>query len=246
MDPTDDWRSFLAEDSDLEEVEGLLAELVEIVKDDPAYVGPSLSALVDAAFRALLIVEDDAATRQRLLGPIATVLDAAIPATPPESLVGGLGLVRGATLRAAAGSGADPGKAIKRWLPAALAPDAVMADGDRTSWALACAATGFDDAVHELVGEPPLAFVPGASFGPDARSFARYLVAAAGERASSSELSTAWTSFVSFVPARIETGGLTWTDLLFAGFGAYHRVAGFPPGQVLDEIRAFVRELAAA
>jgi hypothetical protein len=246
VDPTDDWRSTLAEDSDLEEVEGLLAELVEDAKDDPAYAGPSLSALSDASVRALLIVDDDAPARRRLLDPIATLLDAAVPATPPDSPVAGVGLVRAATLRAAAGGGGDPGEVLEPRLAAALAPDATMADRDRTSWALACAATGFDDAVHELVGEGPLAFSPGASFGPDARSFARYLVAAAGERASSSEISTAWTSFVSFVPARVETGGLTWTDLLFAGFGAYHRVAGFPPGQVLDEIHAFVRELAAA
>src|SRR4051794_38347900 len=107
MDPTADWRRTFAEDPDLDEVESLIAELAE---DDPAYAGASLSALSDDAFRALVLVEDDAPARERLLRPLAGVLDAALPATPPDSALDGLGVVRAATLRAAAGGGGDPGE----------------------------------------------------------------------------------------------------------------------------------------
>jgi hypothetical protein len=242
MDPSDDWQTVLAQDIDLDELD----ELVELaVERDPAIAGAPLSGLCGDVFEALLIV-DDQSVRERLLGPMGAIVERSVPATAPDALIDGLGLVEAAALRSAAGFGGDAGAVLERWLPGALAPDAILPTRKPTTYALASAATGFDDAVLELVGEPPLAFAPGASFGPDARSFARYVVAAAAEDASSNEISAAWTSFVAFVPARIETGGLGWTDLLFAGMAAYQRVAGFPAGQVLDLIREFVREMAAA
>jgi hypothetical protein len=242
MDPSADWQTVLSQDIDLDELDELLER---VAQRDPATAGAALSALCGDVFEAMLILDDPSA-RERLLGPMGAIVDRSVPATPPDRSIDGLGLVEAAALRSAAGFGGDAGAVLERWLPGALAPDAGLPDRERTTYALASAATGFDDAVLELVGEPPLAFAPGASFGPDARSFARHIVAAVAEEASSNEVSTAWTSFVAFVPARIETGGLGWTDLLFAGTAAYQRVAGFPAGQVLDLIREFVRELAAA
>lgn len=242
MDPTAEWKKVLAEDPDLDELEELIVELAE---RDPAYAGAPLTPIGDGVLRALLIV-DDGSARERLLAPFGDLVTRALDATETGSPIEGLGLIRGAALCWAAGTGGDAGPVLERWLPAALAPDAGLPDQERTSYALACAAMGYDDAVFELVDEPPPAFAPGASFGPDARTFARYVVAAVDEGASSDDVSTAWTSFVAFVPVRVETGGLRWTDLLFGGLGAYHRVAGFPAGQVVDLIREFVRELAAA
>jgi hypothetical protein len=242
MDPTAEWKKLLSEDPDLDELEELIAELAD---DDPAYSGAPLTPIGDGVFRALLIVEDGSA-RERLLRPFGDLVTRALEATETDSPIEGLGLVRGAALLWGAGIGDDAGPALERWLPAALAPDAYLPDQERTSYALACAAMGYDDAVFELVGERPLAFAPGATFGPDARTFARYLVAAVAEGASSNDVSAAWTSFVAFLPVRVETGGLRWTDLLFGGLGAYQRVAGFPAGQVVDLIREFARELAAA
>jgi hypothetical protein len=242
MDPSADWRAILSQDIDLDELD----ELLELAgQGDPAFFGAPLSALSRDAFEAVLVSEDPS-VRERLLGPMGAIVERSVPATPPDALIDGLGLVEAAALRSAAGFGGDAGAVLERWLPGVLAPDAILPSRKPTTYALASAATGFDDAVLELVGGPPLAFAPGAKFGPDAQSFARYIVAAAAENASSDEISTAWTSFVAFVPARIETGGLGWTDLLFAGMGAYQRVAGFPAGQVLDLIREFVREMAAA
>lgn len=246
MDPTEEWRNVLAEDPDLDEVLELLDELrEEAVEDGATEVGAPLGAVSDDVLRAL-VISDDPSVRERLLEPVVAILDPAVEAAEPARVVDGLGLVRAAALRAAAGLGGDPGEILERFLPAALAPGATLADRTRTSYALACAATGFDDAVHELVREPPLAFAPDAVFEADARSFARYVVAAAREDATSDDIAAAWTSFVAFVPVRIETDGLMWSDLLFGGMGAYHRVAGFPAGQVLDLIREFVREMAAA
>jgi hypothetical protein len=242
MDPTAEWRKVLSEDPDLDELEELIAELAD---DDPAYAGAPLTPIADGVLRALLIVEDGSA-RERLLGPFGDLVARALDATETDSPIEGLGLVRGAALLWAAGAGDDAGPVLERWLEAALTPDAYLPDQERTSFALACAGMGYDDAVLELVDEPPLAFAPGASFGPDARTFARYVVAAVAEGASSEDMSNAWTSFVAFVPVRVETGGLRWTDLLFGGLGAYQRVAGFPAGQVVDLTHEFVRELAAA
>ena len=242
MDPSADWQTVLSRDIDLDELDELLERAA---RREPATAGAPLSALCGDAFEAV-VISDDPSVRERLLGPMGAIVERSVPATPPDRLIDGLGLVEAAALRSVAGFGGDAGAVLERWLPGALAPDAGLPDRERTTYALASAATGFDDAVPELVGEPALAFAPGASFGPDARTFARYVVAAAAENASSDEISTAWTSFVAFVPARLETGGLGWTDLLFAGMAAYQRVAGFPAGQVLELIREFVREMAAA
>lgn len=244
MDPTADWRALLSEDPDIEELE----ELTELHSQrQDAILGAPLYALSDAIFSALLITEDRM-LRERLLPPLTPMLQRALPATEEDSLIDGLGLVSCATLLAAAGAAGDldPGSVLERWIPAAVDAEVDVSDGYRTSCALACAAHGFDNALFELVGEPPMPFVPGASFGPDARSFARYVAAAAAERATVDEIKTAWTSFVAFLPTRLQTGGLRWTDLLFAGYAAYVRIAGFAPDEVLDLIREFVREMAAA
>jgi hypothetical protein len=240
MDPTAEWKKTLAEDPDLDELDELIADLAT---DDPAHAGAALTPIADGVFRAVLIVDDKAA-RDRLLGPFGELVRRALAATETESPIEGMGFTRGAALLWATSAGDDAGPVLERWLPAALAADAVLPDRERTALALACAGMGFDDAVHELVDEPPLPFAPGASFGPDARTFARYIVAAAREGASSPDIAAAWTSFVAIVPVRVETRGLRWTDLLFGGLGAYQRVAGFPPGQVVDLIHEFVREMA--
>src|SRR4051812_15548009 len=52
--------------------------------------------------------------------------------------------------------------------------------------------------------------------------------------------------FVAIFPLRLETEGLCWSDLLFAGYTVYVRIAALEPAEVLDAIRRFVREVAAA
>jgi hypothetical protein len=226
--------------ADREDAESMLEMLAE---DEGDLLGAGLLGGLDAVLDALLR-NDDGTLRVALLRPLPPLLDRVERSAAVDVPLNGLGATACATLLAATGSDLDPAPVLEPWIPRALADVVGLGDGRRTTYALACAALGFDDAVHEILHEPRLTFVPRESFGPDARSFARYVSASVTANAAIDDFSPAFTSFVGYFPARLETGGLRWTDLLFAAYGAFRRVAGYEPGEVLDALREFVRKVA--
>ena len=240
-DPPALWREILGRDPDAEDSEAILEDLAE---SDDADLGPDLAGACDAVVYSSLIA-DDPSLRLRLLERLAPLVGRARQAAPKESLVGGLGEVGCAVLLAATGEGPEPEPALADWIDVVLGAGAGLRDRDRISYALACAALGLDDAVSELLGAEPMRYEPDREYGPDAGSYARYLVAAAQAGAPAEEFGAAWTSFVAIFPTRLETGGLMMMDLLFAGYGAYERIFGYERDEILDGIHGFVREVAA-
>jgi hypothetical protein len=241
VDPQTEWRRLLETPPDLDRAASVLEGLQERADE---LLGAGLLGATDTVLDALIRC-DDASLRARLLEPLPPLLERARRVAADDVPIVGLGITASGTLLASAGLGDDPRPLLEPWIPRAIAARAALGDTDLTTLALACAALGFDDAVHDVLSEPPLRYEPHASFGPDARSYARYLVAAAAAGATADEIARAWTSLVSYVPVRLETRGLRWTDLLFAGYGTYARIAGNEPHEVLDAINAFVRDLVA-
>lgn len=241
MDPQVEWRKLLEQPPDPENAASVV-EGLQRREDD--LLGAGLLGGTDTVLDGL-IRGDDPSLPASLLDPLPSIVERAARVADEDVPVVGLGVTACATVLASAGMGGDPRPFLEPWVPRAIAEGPDLGDGYRTTYAFACAALGFDDAVHELLYEPPLPFEPDESFGPDARAYARYLVAAAAADAPPDAISRAWTSFVSYVPVRLETGGLRWSDLLFAAFGTSTRIVGVEPHEVLESLRTFVRDLVA-
>lgn len=239
MDPQAEWRKLLGSAPDVERPRSLIGIVADA--DDELMAGALLGAVETIVYT--LVCNEDGPFGSSLLEPLPPLLERARRVSPADMPLGGLGMTACAVLLASVGADDDPRDVLAPWAPRAIAEGPDLGDNDRTTYALACAALGFDEAVHELVGEPPVTYEPNASFGPDARTYARYLVAAAAAGAPPNEIARSWTSFVSYFPVRLETRGLTWSDLLFAGYGTYARVVGNEPGEVMGSICTFVRDL---
>jgi hypothetical protein len=240
VDPQAEWRDLLSAEADPEDA----MDVVDAVGDGhDRWLGSGLLGAVENVLD-VLIRDDDEALQRRLLEPLAAPADRARRMAPEAPINGGLGAAACATLLAAGGHGDDPAPVLEPWLPFVTENLPRLDDTERTGYALACAALGLDDGLHEVLHQPPMPYVPGATFGPDARSFARHISAAAAASAPLEDFSPAFTSFVAYFPVRLEAGGLSWSDLLFGGYGAFHRIAGYERGEVLDALRRFVREVA--
>jgi hypothetical protein len=235
------WRDLLRTHAGGEDYSEVVADLREF---EPGAL-PSALAGVAEALVARVVATGPGIVVPRLVEPMVPAYEAALDAADRSTVVGRLGLVATASLLSAVGRGDDPGAVLDRWLDDWVAAPQELTDKQLTSLALACAALRFDEATLELIGgESEDAFEPGRTFGPNAQGYARYLVAAATAGAETADFNPAWTSFVASFPLRLETGGLVWSDLLWAAYGAYTRVFGYQPGEVAHGLHEFVHGLA--
>jgi hypothetical protein len=234
------WRTLLEEAADdLPEV----LRTLEMLPDADAEVLPSALGGVSEGVIGQVIVKGPQSARTLLLEPLARLFERALEAEDP-SPVDTLGMLATAgVLAASGGADTDPHGLLGRSLDTLLERPGDLTDQEFTSLTLASAALGFDEAVAELVGSS--SFVPGREFGPDVQGYARYLVAAVAAGADTEDVEAAWEALVATFPLRLETGGLGWSDLLWAGYGAYTRIFGYEPGEVAQGIHEYVQELAA-
>ena len=237
----DPWRELLERAADdYQEVLGILRELPDA---DPEVL-PSALDLVSPGVIGQVIVRGPQEVASQLLEPLVPLYARALEAADRSSPLGRLGVLTTAGVLAATGHAVDPDQALGRLLDGLLGRLGDLTDEERTGLGLACAALGFDDEVPRIIDGPADPFVPGQETGPSAQSYARYLVAAAAADAGTDDFSAAWASLVGYFPLRLETGGLGWQDLLWAGYGAYTRVFGYEPGEVAQEIHEYVHEFA--
>jgi hypothetical protein len=236
MDGRDEWRRLLAEDPDVEYTAGVLEVLTE---GADGALPSGLAGAADAVFDSLLLAPPEL-ERDQLIDALAALADRAVGVDTSASSVGTRGIAKATTLLHACGRPADPVTELRSRIDAVLGGD--LTAKDVTTFALVCSALGLDDAVDELVGRDDT-FVADRGEGPDAQAYARAVVAAARSDAAAGDLATAFTSFAIYYPARQSAGGLDTCDLLFAGYGIFGRLGG-SPGTVLDDVRAFVRDMA--
>lgn len=238
-DAAEQWRQILDPDNlDIEDRE----EVFEILEEGDGPIG--LGGQIDGIIEELLI-RDDVKIRRRLLPRLRALVERGTHNQAP-GWEEALSLVTSATLLAATGheaaKDARAAALIKRWLPEIVKRCKKLEDRDRLSWALACAAFGFDDEsvkIAPLAGKR-VAFSPDQSFGPDMVSFAHYVAAAAAAGAQASDLERAWSSFVAQFPTSLESDEVDWPAFLLAGYAIYARIGGGAPAQVFAQIRASV------
>jgi hypothetical protein len=238
----DPWRVLLSEAaSELPEVLGTLEMLPGADTDDL----PSALSGVSGGVIGQAIVRGPQQPATRLLERLAPIYQQALEADDP-SPVGRLGMLATAGVLTACGQqDVDPAQLLDRWLDELLGRLGDLTDQERTSLGLTCAALGFDEAVPEVIGDlDGGAYEPGQDFGASAQGYAHYLVAAAAAGATTDDFRAAWASFVAYFPLRLETGGLRWRDLLWAGYGAYTRIFGYDPGEVAQGLHEYVLEFA--
>jgi hypothetical protein len=236
------WRELLSNrDEDPDDV----LEIIEILTDADAEALPaSLGGLAEGVID-LVVRRGPGEVVDLLVRPLVPLYQRALEAAGRSSPVGMLGAVTTGGLLAATDHGQDPGRVLGQLLDALLRRRGDLNDQERTSLGLACAALGFDETVPQVIGDRDGgAFEPGRDFGASAQGYARYLVAAAVAGATTDDFRAAWASFVAYFPLRLETGGLSWGDLLWAGYGAYTRIFGYEPGEVAQGLHEYVLEFA--
>ena len=238
MDPQRQWADLLAGD---DEWDWAATTLDWLEREEPEPDPGALAGVVESVAVALVVAPDDA-DRTTLLDPLERLHRASLTTAPTGAYdVIALGAV--AVVLEVSGREVDPPAVVGGPLRDLVASGRYD-DDDVTSLALLAAACGFDDLVQQLAGSNDT-FVPDELFGPDAQGFARAVVAGADHEATGVDIAPAWTSYVAYFPAQLDTGWWSWCDLVFGARGVYVRLNGQSPSETLDELRGFVRAIAA-